>query len=329
MNPILLSSACTLYNTSPDELIPLSGGNYNAVYQFPNGKKSAILRIGVEDCPREQTLGMLDWVHFLSLNGAPVTAPLPSINSHLLENLKHYGTRYTLTAFEKAEGTLAENIPISEWSHALFHSIGRAASKLHRISAGYHPSRPAFIRPQWFDSNEIRAATDKLAATSDPAREKLNYLISKLQHLPSDNSNFGLIHDDLHFANFIIQPDGQVTIIDFDDCVYGYFVMDVAMALFDVLVLYHPSSDEDSQHFAQNFMRSYLSGYQQEHELASFWLSQLPCFLKLKELCIYATLLGHPEIDQPGTWVGRFMRGRAARIAHNIPYVDIDFAALD
>ena len=87
MDPILLSSACTLYNTSPDELLPLSGGHYNSVYQFPQGDKTAILRIGVEDCPINQTLGMLEWVNFLSLHGAPVSAPWLSINNHLLERL--------------------------------------------------------------------------------------------------------------------------------------------------------------------------------------------------------------------------------------------------
>jgi Ser/Thr protein kinase RdoA (MazF antagonist) len=328
MDPSLLSLACNLYNTSPAELIPLSGGHYNAVYQFPVGDKSAILRIGVEDCPTNQTLGMLKWVSYLAQQGAPVTAPLPSINNHLLESLKHYGTRYTLTAFEKAEGTLAENIPPSEWGEALFRSIGRAAGKMHQVSAGFHPSRPALTRPQWFDAYEIRTATEKLATTTDPASEKLTMLIQELHRLPTSPIEFGLIHGDLHFANFIIQPGGQVTIIDFDDCVYGWFVMDVAMALFDILVLYNAATEEDNQHFAQIFLSSYLSGYRQENDLSLFWQSQIPQFLKLKELCIYASLIGHPDIAQPDTWVGRFMRNRKEHLADVVPYVNIDFIHL-
>jgi len=328
MDSVLISSACNLYNTSPDELTPLSGGHYNAVYQFPTGDKSAILRIGVEDCPVNQTLGMLEWVNYLAKQGAPVSAPLPSINNHLVESLKHYGTRYTLTAFEKAEGTLAEAIPPSEWGDELFLSIGRAVGKMHHISAGYHPSRPAKTRPQWFDAYEIHEATEKLASTTDPAREKLASLIEELLLLPTSPSEFALIHGDLHFANFLIQPGGAVTIIDFDDCVYGWFAMDVAMALFDVLVLYNPSSEEDSQHFARFFLSNYLSGYRQENDLSPSWQSQIPIFLKLKELCIYATLIGHPDVSLSDTWVGRFMRNRSTRIANDIPYVDIDYTSL-
>ena len=328
MDPLLLSLACTLYNTSPDVLIPLSGGHTNAVYQFPNGEKSAILRIGVEDCPREQTLGMLEWVRFLSKEGVPVTAPLPSINNHLLENLKLYGTRYTLTAFEKAEGILAENVPPSEWTDDLFRSIGRAAGKLHATSKRYRPSRSNLTRPQWFDSYEIHEATDLLAASPDPACDKLATLIAELHCLPTSPLDFGLIHDDLHYANFLIHPGGSVTIIDFDDCVYGWFAMDVSMALFDVLVLYNAPNETESQHFAQRFITNYLSGYRQEINLSLFWQSQLPRFLKLKELCIYAPLVGHSDVALPDSWVGRFMRDRSARIANDLPYVDIDFTAL-
>jgi Ser/Thr protein kinase RdoA (MazF antagonist) len=342
MDPFLLALACTLYNTSPEELIPLSGGHYNAVYQFPRhqtshisetggipkGDKFAILRIGVEDCPFNQTLGMLEWADYLAKQDAPVAQPLPSINNHLLESLKHYGTRYTLTCFEKAEGTLAENIPPTDWSTELFQSIGKAAGKFHCISAKYKPSHPSRTRPQWFDGYEIQKATEKLSATTDPTRDKLTSLMLELQKLPTSPTDFGLIHGDLHFANFLIQPDGQVSIIDFDDCAYGWFAMDIAMALFDVLVLYHAASEVESQRFAREFLSSYLHGYRQENDLPLFWQSQIPQFLKLKELCIYATLIGHPDIASPDTWVGRFMRGRSDRVATDTPYVDIDFTRL-
>jgi amicoumacin kinase len=328
MDPILLSSACSLYNTSPEELLPLSGGHYNAVYQFSQGDKIAILRIGVEDCPVNQTLGMLEWVKFLSVHGAPVSVPYLSINNHLLERLMHYGTYYTLTAFEKVDGILAENLPPAEWDEALFNRIGRATGKLHRISTGYHPPRPTLIRPQWFDNYEVRHASEKLALLSDPTRAKLFNLVEELKHLPTAPSDYGLIHADLHFANFLIQPDGQIIIIDFDDCAYGWFAMDIAMALFDVLVLYNAASDKESQQFAQVFLSSYLGGYRQEFDLSGFWQEQIPKFLKLKELCIYADLIDLAENEKPGTWVGNFMRGRSDRVNDDIPYVDIEYSAL-
>jgi Ser/Thr protein kinase RdoA (MazF antagonist) len=240
----------------------------------------------------------------------------------------HYGTRYTLTVFEKAEGRLAENILPSEWSNDMFRSIGQAVGKFHRISATYHPDRHAPTRPKWFDGYEIHNAVEKLGNSTDPARDKLACLIRDLQRLPMTAPDFGLIHDDLHFANFLIHSDHTVTIIDFDDCAYGWFAMDVAMALFDVLVLYNPTSDKDGQQFTRIFLSSYLEGYRQEYDLPILWQNQIPKFLKLKELCIYADLIDLTDPALPDSWVGRFMCNRAARIAEDAPYVDIDFSRL-
>ncbi len=330
MHPDLLSQACKIYNTSPKQLIQLSGGHYNAVYQFPLTKtrKYGILRIGVEDCPPEQTLSMLDWVRYLSMHGAPVAKPILSSSGQLLEQMEFEGQRYNLTAFEKAPGILAEDIPPSEWTDGLFRSIGSTVGRLHRISVGYLPEIPDFNRPHWYDSYEIRDAVRLFANSSDPAQEKLNRVISELRYLPLDSASYGLIHEDLHFANFLILEDGRVTVFDFDDCAYGWFAMDVAMALFDVLVLYNAADEAESQRFARRFLSSYLAGYRSEYDISPFWLGQIPNFLKLKELCIYPTLVGHPDVSLPDTWVGRFMRGRAEHIINDIPYVNIVFTDL-
>jgi Ser/Thr protein kinase RdoA (MazF antagonist) len=334
----LLSAACNLYQTSPEQLVSLSGGHYNEIYRFPlapamqdstgQGMQYGVLRLGVEDCPPEQTLAMLDWVSFLSEHGAPVNAPVPSIRGQLLEQQEFEGKAYTITAFEAVEGTLAERIPPADWTDELFRMIGRAAGKFHQVSKQYHPQHPGTTRPQWFEGNEIQEACEQLAKRSNTAREKLGALLQQLQRLPKDPSNYGLIHDDLHFANFLIHEDGRVTIIDFDDCAFGWFSMDVAMALFDVLVLFNAPTDKESQEFARRFMHHYLLGYRQENEFLPFWQSQIPHFLKLKEICVYTPLIGHPDINLPDSWVGRFMRGRAERIANDVPYVEIDFISL-
>ncbi len=284
-----------------------------------------MLRIGVEDCPTEQTLGMLEWVRFLSENGAPVAEPIVSAQGRLLERLEADGKVYTITAFKEVDGTLAERIPQEEWTDELLRSIGRATGKMHAISKRYQPSHQALNRPHWWESYEIHKATQRLGETADPARDKLPALVAELKRLPVDPDGYGLIHGDLHFANFLVRLGGGVTIIDFDDCQYGWFAMDIAMALFDVLVLYNARSEMESKGFARIFMQHYLAGYREENVFERAWQVTIPHFLKLKELCVYAALIGHPDIERPESWVGRYMRGRAERIAAGITYVEIDF----
>jgi amicoumacin kinase len=338
MDATPLERACHLYQTSADQLTPLYGGYSNAVYRFPlvqgavdgasQTSRFGVLRVGVEDCPPEQTQGMLEWVHFLSLQGAPVSAPIRSVRGRLVERLDFEAKKYNITAFEEASGTLAERIPPEEWTDELFSSIGKAVGKLHTLSKQYHPLTPIITLPQWFAGYEIQDAIARLRIVHDPAGEKLASLIQLLRTFPTEPDGFGLIHDDLHFANFLIQADGKVTIIDFDDCQYGWFSMDVAMALFDVLVLYNAPSEKLSQDFARRFMHNYLSGYRLENGLPMYWQEKIPYFLKLKEICVYAPLIGHAEIKVPDSWVGRFMRGRSERITNDLPYVDIDFKSL-
>ncbi len=333
MHPELLSHACSLYGTTPTDLTPLSGGHFNAVYKFPFHPTSqhstyGVLRIGVEDCPPELTLGMLEWVDFLAREGAPVASPLASTQGHLLERLEQDGKFYTVTGFEKAEGTLAEDIPPGEWTDDLFRSIGAAVGRFHRISAQYTPSSPALTRPHWYDSYEIHEALRLIPSPDDPIHQKITHLLGKLHQLPVSPDDYGLIHDDLHFANFLILPGGQLAIIDFDDCGYGWYAIDVAMALFDVLVLYNPGNEADKTQFAHHFMENYLSGYHQEKDLPQFWVNQVPHFLKLKELCIYADLVANQVKGTPGSWVDRFMHGRAERVADDVQYVDINFSEL-
>jgi Ser/Thr protein kinase RdoA (MazF antagonist) len=329
MQPQILASACTLYQTSPDRLLPLRGGHYNAVYEYPFRGSKAILRIGVQDCPLEQTLGMLEWVQFLSTNAAPVCAPVRSAHHNLLETIELEDTCYVLTAFEKADGILAEDIPPAQWTDDLFQNIGRSTGRLHHASRQFVPSSSTRTRPLWHESQEIQNSLSLLGTAGDPAREQLIRIITELKNLPIDPTGFGLIHDDLHFANFLVSPLGQVTIVDFDDCAYGWFAMDIAMALFDVMVLADLPDETSSKHFAAHFLRQYLRGYRAENELPWSLVECIPQFLKFKELCIYASLVGHPDIDQPGTWVGRFMRERSVRIANGIPYVELDFSSQD
>jgi Ser/Thr protein kinase RdoA (MazF antagonist) len=343
VHPELLASACRLYHTTAEQVTPLSGGNYNATYRYPipeleqskhrdkracEATQYGVLRIGVEDCPPHQTLGMLELVRFLADNDVPVAAPIPSRNGQLLERLEQGGQAYTITAFEGVDGTLAERIPPEEWTDELFRSIGQATGKMHAASKRYHPSRLALTRPHWFASSEVRDATARLAGSKDPAKDRLQELVEELKRLPVEPDSYGMIHDDLHFANFLVRRDGSVMIIDFDDCQYGWFTMDIAMALFDVLVLYHARSEAEKRAFARHFMHHYLAGYREENTLGVYWQERIPLFLKLKEICVYTPLVGHPEIDQPESWVGRFMPGRAERIANNVPYVEVDFNAI-
>jgi hypothetical protein len=58
-------------------------------------------------------------------------------------------------------------------------------------------------------------------------------------------------------------------------------------------------------------------------------LQELPWFLKLREIELYGVI--HRDFDVnaiDNAWCARFMRDRKAKIEHDVPFVDFDFASL-
>lgn len=45
---------------------------------------------------------------------------------------------------------------------------------------------------------------------------------------------YGLIHGDLHLKSLLFANDGRPVMIDFDTCGYGYYVYDLAVAVWDI-----------------------------------------------------------------------------------------------
>jgi hypothetical protein len=90
-------------------------------------------------------------------------------------------------------------------------------------------------------------------------------------------------------------------------------------------VVLYPGPDKEP--FAHRFLANYLEGYRTEMPLDTFWLGQLPHFLKLIEIGVYYQVRGIYDPQDRESWVGRFMPGRRERIEHGVPYVDVDFAS--
>jgi len=133
------------------------------------------------------------------------------------------------------------------------------------------------------------------ATASTPARLDASQAViaekraEVIRELPKDKDGYGLIHTDLHFANFFVDVEtGTVTIFDFDDCAYGWYVMDIAMTLLDAMVV-HAGTDRavSTEAFAAAFLKSYLRGYTAEAPMSAFRASQLLHFLKLLEIGLY------------------------------------------
>jgi Ser/Thr protein kinase RdoA (MazF antagonist) len=324
MNSVPLSSAASLYGISESELQPLRGGNFAHVYGFRRNDRDFILRLAPpnKDVDLAAQRSILAWMEFLALHGAFVPAPLPSQHGNLVEVIPSSQGEWLVVASRRAAGILSEELSLDQWNGSMFQLLGRSIGRMHALARGYIPPK-GMSYPQWESGGNM---FNHLLMDEVWLKDKQSHLLTRILELPKPEAAYGLIHCDLHFGNFFVDIPGQIiTLIDFDDCAYGWFVMDIAVLLFDILVLY-PGADRDV--YGLNFLRNFLIGYLAENPQDKFWIEQIPLFLKLLEINLYDMVAKYYPNDS-GEWSMRFMPGRKERLENDTPYMELDHSTIE
>jgi Ser/Thr protein kinase RdoA (MazF antagonist) len=306
---LILAQAGERYGFSPSQAVPLSGGHFSMIYEFPRDGETFVLRITPPNAEIDASAihAVLNWLSYLAAHDASVPYPIVSLGGSLTESVVLDHEPYILAVFKKANGTLAEDLFPECWSDDLSVALGHAVGKMHAISRNYHPDDKSLQRPAWNEISNCFNPSAKLDDHYGLVAQKQQEIQSIVQSLSRDDDSYGLIHTDLHFANFIVDVSTHgVTIIDFDDCAYGWYVMDIAMLLLDSTVLY---TGLDGETHARDFLKGFLLGYLQEYRLNLYWIRKLPDFMKLLEIGLYTILYHNTILKITESWVGRFMAG--------------------
>ena len=155
-------------------------------------------------------------------------------------------------------------------------------------------------------------------------KQKYQALCAYVRTLPTDSQCYGLVHFDAHGGNILVDDAGRLTLFDFDECTYSWYANDIAIALF-AMVMDAP----DVPLFKQQFMSHFLRGYRMAYSLDPHWLREIPVFLKMVEIFMYAVI--HRDFDLGNItdrWCARFMVNRKYKIEHDVPCIDFDFESL-
>ena len=82
---------------------------------------------------------------------------------------------------------------------------------------------------------------------------------------------------------------------------------------------------EDPGAFPTFFLDGFLPGYLSENKLDPVWYREIPFFMKLREIDLYALIhrsFDVNNLDDP--WCAWYMNGRKERIERGIPYLAFD-----
>jgi Ser/Thr protein kinase RdoA (MazF antagonist) len=321
-NNQILDEAIRRFDILKDQ-IRLLDGFESYIYEFERGSTAYILRIGHS---RRRTVdlirGEIDWINYLSAGGAGVAHAITSSRGELVEAIDDdYGGQFLVTAFQKAPGRPSWE---ARWSPALYNTYGRLIGHIHALSRSYAPTDPAWRRQEWNDPANLDVI-QWLPESESGLIARFLQIKAYLEALPRDNESYGLIHQDAHPGNFFVDDAGQITLFDFDDCVYGWYVYDIAMVVFYMIVV-----EDDPASLLRLFWPHFWAGYCEENTLDPVWLAEIPHFMKLREVDNYALLhrsYGDLDAIDPNKdrWPAAFLRDRKRRIEENVPVVDFDF----
>lgn len=320
--------AADLFGAGPASLVPLHGGNFSQVYAFRREEREVVLRLTLPDAGIDAASmeSILDFMRWLAENGLHVPRPLRSTHGRLVESVPGEGGEMLATAVEKAPGILAERLPFEVWNEQRFELLGRTAGKLHRLSQSYQPPQGISRRPEWYESDNNYNLQEDLDQVHPIVLDKYAQARREVLDLPHNGDRYGLIHADLQCANFFLEPQtNTLTLFDFDDCCYGWYLMDIALPLLDFLVVY-PGLEREA--FANKFLTSFLRGYRSEYPLEPKAFQQLPLFLKLLEIGLTIQVETIAAHCTPDSWVGKFMAGRLEKIKNDRPFVELDMQAV-
>ncbi len=120
--------------------------------------------------------------------------------------------------------------------------LGAMIGLIHKHGAGFRLPH-GFIRKHW-DLEGLRGEmldvpiSQALAALTKEEREVLKkaegIVAEAMEQLGTSPQVYGLIHGDLHLKSLLFTPDGRPVVIDFDTCGYGYYIYDLAVAIWNL-----------------------------------------------------------------------------------------------
>lgn len=228
-----------------------------------------------------QTRAEMDWLLYLAENGANVPCPLRTRDGALAVSVEDGGEAWVISARGMAEGRRWDKNDPALWNARVFYRWGRAVGDVHRLTKAYRPAGGRDTRGDFSIRGMIGEGVRAFPAVERVARD----LLDAIEGLPRDAGAYGLIHNDLHPGNLVV--DGEcVHLIDFDGCARSWYAFDIGNALY--LALWLGRTNDAGVDFTRDIIRCFLEGYRSANRLDDFWLSKIPLFMMACKIALFS-----------------------------------------
>ncbi len=280
----LLSRALPLYGLPPDTPLTLLNRSENETWSAGD----LILRLHRPGYHTAREIASeLAWLNALQdLPGLRAVVPVDGKSGLVTEIDGRFIVAFALITGQE----LSPGDDLARW----FAPLGEITARLHRHARGW-TQPPGFVRKRW-DAVTILGPTPhwghwRQAQGLDVSGERLLdratvALADKLRAYGTGPQVFGLIHADLRLANLMVDDRG-LTVIDFDDCGFGWWIYDLASAL----------SFIETDPRLPDLITRWCEGYAREAPLPAADRAMIPAMILLRRVLLTAWLATRADSD--------------------------------
>lgn len=198
------------------------------------------------------------WLNALhEIDGVNLINPVPTVRGMFVTKIRDLNdVSWMVVSTKFVEGTVLEDL---DDPSAYYKTIGSWAAKFHAQSRAWKQpygfkrftwdlSDMVGTAPRWgrWETANLNALQRRLC---DAALDKA---LKVMAHAPRDAQSWGLIHADLRPSNIIRGDDGTLTVIDFDDAGYSWYLYDYAASL----------SFIEHKEYAPDLAKAWMRGYE-------------------------------------------------------------------
>ncbi|MFE8700053.1 phosphotransferase enzyme family protein [Cytobacillus sp. FJAT-54145] len=315
----LIKDLSTFYGDDIQSFEWIKEGLQNIVIKCRHQSEMVFLRLMKEE---RRSLAMikaeLEWLTHLSNSGILVPLPKNSHSGKTIEEITINENVFYTVAYSQVVGEPIDVTNPTLWNEKLFYQWGITLGSIHATPMNREVERPFYTDAKTSYYKTVQFLKDY---EDENIRSSLKDIIQEINTVSHTEPSFGLIHNDFHQGNLIVH-NGIIGVIDFDDCVYGWFAQDIAVTLYHAFWQATEIGDYDSS-FGETFLESFLEGYLQKHKITAEMIEQIPLFLRWRQFFLLALFLKNWPLHQLEDWQAYTLDKLKSRIITGDCYVPL------
>ncbi|MCF6386616.1 phosphotransferase [Mycobacterium sp. MBM] len=302
---LVAERALAEYDISGSASLHLLNLSENATYLVTDGQAQSILRVHRQNYHGAHEIeSELDWLAALSTDGeVRVPHVRAARDGRRVVTVESEGAARHVVRFDMVGGVEPDEKSLSLSD---FHTLGRITAALHEHALRW--TRPPGFRrfswdwehcfghaPRWGRWQDAEGVGSAERAILGRAEQLLH---TRLHEYGTASDRFGLVHADLRLANLLVHtPAGgsdsasAITVIDFDDCGFGWYLYDFGTAV---------SFIEDDPALPQ-WQAAWVQGYRTRRTLSTDHENMLASFVLMRRLLLLAWMGSHSHSRESAT----------------------------